>query len=281
MEAPAPGTFMSAAAKELPGQGPGAHRKNLIKLLEQASRRWHLWEVFGDFIEMAALAVANSIDLAQRAKREQRYLAIIKRYEPDVQQLFPKMLGELTMALEFGPDDVLGQVFGELDLGNSARGQFFTPYEVCVLMARLNIGDGAEVRQRIEQRGFIRMNEPAAGAGAMVIALAEAMSDRHINYQQHLHVTAQDVDSRAVHMAYLQLSLLHIPAVVILGNTLALEEREHWFTPAHILGGWGRKLHRGYILGSAMDTTSAPAPELPTIHIPLPRASTGEQMALF
>jgi hypothetical protein len=82
-------------------------------------------------------------------------------------------------------------------------------------------------------------------------------------------------------MAYLQLSLLHIPAVVILGNTLALEEREHWFTPAHILGGWSRKLRRGYALGSAMDAASAPAPELPTIHIPLPRATAGEQMALF
>lgn len=275
---------MTAAAKLLPGQGPGAHRRNLIKLLEQASRRHHLWEVFGDFIEMAALAMANSVDLAQREPREARYLQRIKRYEPDEQRLFPKMLGELVMALEYGPDDVLGKVFGELDLGNSARGQFFTPYELCKLMARLNIGDGAEVRERIEQRGFIRMNEPAAGAGAMVIAMTEAMQDRQINYQQHLHVTAQDVDSRAVHMAFLQFSLLHIPAVVILGNTLALEEREHWYTPAHILGLWGTKLRRGYALRSAMDERPAEAPSAPEpipIYIPTPSAALGEQMALF
>ena len=275
---------MSAPAKLVPGRGPGAHRKNIVKLLQAVSRRRHLGEVFGVFVEMAALAVANSIDLAQREPREQRYLAIIKRYEPDEQQLFPKMLGELTMALEYGPDDVLGQVFGELDLGNSARGQFFTPYEICSLMARLNIGDGSEVRQRIVERGFIRVNEPAAGAGAMVIALAEAMSDRHINYQQHLHVTAQDVDSRAVHMAYLQLSLLHIPAVVILGNTLALEEREHWYTPAHFLGMWPQKLRRGYALGSVMDVRPAEvtlAPEPSPIFIPSPSAALGEQMVLF
>lgn len=274
---------MTAAAKRLPG-GPTEHRKNIVKLLQANSRRRHLWEVFGDFVELAALAVANSTDLEQFDEREQRYLAIIKRYEPDEVQRFPQMLGELTMALEFGPDDVLGQVFGELDLGNSARGQFFTPYEVCTLMARLNIRDGAEVRQRIAQRGFIRMNEPAAGAGAMVIALAEAMRDRDINYQQHLHVTAQDVDSRAVHMAYLQLSLLHIPAVVILGNTLTLEEREHWFTPAHILGGWSRKLRRDYALGSAMDERPAEVPPVPAptpIYIPLPSDVLGEQMALF
>jgi hypothetical protein len=195
------------------------------------------------------------------------------------------MLGELVLALEYGPDDVLGKVFGELDLGNSARGQFFTPYALCRLMARLNVGTGTEVRQRIEQRGFIRLNEPAVGAGAMVIAMAESLQEQQINYQQHLHVIAQDVDSRAVHMAYLQFSLLHIPAVVILGNTLTLEEREHWYTPAHILGLWRTKLHRGYALGSVMDQrpveallAQKPAP----IFIPSPAATAlGEQMALF
>ncbi|KLD25658.1 hypothetical protein TB9_23445, partial [Xanthomonas perforans] len=36
--------------------------------------------------------------------------------------------------------------------------------------------------------------------------------------------------------------LLHIPAVVIVGNALTLEEREHWFTPAHVIGGWNTRL---------------------------------------
>jgi hypothetical protein len=42
---------------------------------------------------------------------------------------------------------------------------------------------------------------------------------------------------RAVHMAYIQLSLLHVPAVVVHGNTLSLEEWGYWYTPAHILDG--------------------------------------------
>lgn len=272
---------MSAAAM-LPGQDPGTHRKSLIKLLETASRRRHLWDVFGDFVEMAALSLANAVDLAQRDRREETYLRLIARYEPDEQQLFPKMLGELVCALEYGPDDVLGKVFGELDLGNSARGQFFTPFEVCSLMAGLIVGDGADMRERIKQRGFITLNEPAAGAGAMVIAMAQAMQYAGLNYQQDLHVTAQDIDSRAVHMAYVQLSLMHVPAIVILGNTLALEEREHWYTPAHILGFWNQKLRRGYALGSAMDARPAePLRTPPPILIPSPAAAKGEQMALF
>lgn len=45
-------------------------------------------------------------------------------------------------------------------------------------------------------------------------------------------------------MTYLQLSLLHIPAVVVHGNALSLEEWGHWYTPAHILGGWRARLAR-------------------------------------
>lgn len=53
-------------------------------------------------------------------------------------------------------------------------------------------------------------------------------------------MTAIDIDPRAVHMAYAQLSLLHVPARLIVGNALSGEIREQWFTPAHILGGWAR-----------------------------------------
>ncbi|MDP2244057.1 N-6 DNA methylase [Pseudomonas sp.] len=286
---------MNARAKQVP-RTQAECRKNLVNLLQANSRRRHLWEVFGDFIELAALAMANSVDLAQFDEREQRYLTIIKRYEPDEVQRFPQMLGELTMALEFGPADVLGQVFGELELGNSARGQFFTPYSLCALMAGMQIGDGADIRKHIAARGFITLSEPTCGAGAMVIAMAATMQAQGINYQHHLHVTAQDIDSRGVHMAYLQLSLLHIPAVIILGNTLLVEERERWYTPAHILGLWSQKLRRGYALGSALDPASAPVPapapapapapiiieRLPTPPLPVGRTAVlGAQISLF
>ncbi|ENT6152355.1 N-6 DNA methylase [Pseudomonas aeruginosa] len=221
---------------------PAEHRKNLIRLLNANSHRHHLWDVFADFCEMGALAMSNSVDLAQRNERENRYLNVIKKYEPSEVNRFPQMLAELTMAMEYGPNDVLGQVFGELELGNSARGQYFTPYSVCQIMASQLIGDGESLLQRSQELGFITLNEPACGAGAMVIAFAESLGNSGLNYQKCLHVTAQDIDQRAVHMTYLQLSLLHIPAIIILGNTISLEERELWYTPAHILGGWSFKI---------------------------------------
>lgn len=49
---------------------------------------------------------------------------------------------------------------------------------------------------------------------------------------------ATDIDLKCVYMCYLQLSLYGIPAVVIHGNTLTLEEWSRWFTPVYIAHGW-------------------------------------------
>lgn len=252
------------------------HRKALIKLLQDGSYRHNLYDVFSDFVEMAAIALANACDPVGRDEREARYMRVIGKYNADEQKRFPHMLGELTAAMQDEPGDVLGSVFGELELGNAARGQFFTPIEICKLMAGLTL-DPEHARALIAERGFFTLQEPAVGAGAMVIALALSMQDHGINYQQHMHATCVDVDARAVHMAYVQFALLHIPAVVVLGNTLSLETHAVWHTPAHVLGLWDQKLRRGYALGSAMDRDDAPCAVEPS-PVVLPRAA---QLELF
>jgi len=254
------------------------HIKTLAKLIRSNCGRRRLDQVFADAVEMMALAISNAVDLLQREQREARYMQIMKDYDEQERKRFPEILARLVDALECGPDDVLGQVFGELEQGNSYRGQFFTPFEVCRLMARMIVEDGEDVRARIRERGFITVQEPAAGAGAQVIAMAEALQELGINYQQHMHVTAIDVDERAAHMAYVQFSLLHIPALVYGGNTISMQMREVWRTPAHVMGLWDYKLKRGYALGSEADKSAAaseviPMPPMPAVQLELFRAS--------
>jgi hypothetical protein len=102
----------------------------------------------------------------------------------------------------------------------------------------------------------------------MVIALAEAMRDIGHNYQRHLHVTASDIDPRAIHMAYIQFSLLHIPAHLMFGNALSGEIQDHWFAPAHILGGWTARLalrqRCGPVAEIAQRATTVPAATSPS-----------------
>lgn len=106
-------------------------------------------------------------------------------------------------------------------------------------MASINVGDG---NPYVDRDGFVTISEPACGAGGMVIACADALHDAGRNYQQSMHATCIDIDQRCVHMTYVQLSLLNIPAIVVHGNALSVEAWGTWFTPAHILGGWGARL---------------------------------------
>lgn len=253
-----------------------AHINAICKLFRANQYRQDLYALFSDCVEATAIAISNSVDRPQYAAREKRYLDIVGRYDRPVVDSFPKILAEIVNALETAPGDVLGAAFGELELLNAARGQFFTPYTVCQFMAQATLGTGEDAKALINRNGFVRALEPACGAGAMVIALAEAMRAQGINYQRHLHVTAVDIDPRAVHMAYIQLSLLHVPAILIVGNSLSLEMRETWFTPAHVLGGWGQRLARRDANESAsavhepatipvpIAVPPAPAPSIPT-----------------
>ena len=223
---------------------PPDYQKELLKLFASFAYRHSAWQVFADFVEAAAISISNAVDLPHREKREERYMHIVKGYKPDELSAFPKMLGELTLALEEEPFDVLGRTFHDLELHNKWSGQFFSPYPLCQMMAKMTLSDEGDIRARIAERGFVTAQEPACGSGAMVIALAHGMKDLGINYQQHLHVTAVDVDPKCVHMAYVQFALLHIPAIIVHGDTLLLEEFGRWYTPAHIMGGWTGKLRR-------------------------------------
>ncbi|BEU98773.1 hypothetical protein ACDW_44790 (plasmid) [Acidovorax sp. DW039] len=136
----------------------------------------------------------------------------------------------------------------------------------------------------IADRGFVRVSEPTSGAGGMVIAVADVLAEQGFNYQRCMHVVAQDMDLTAVPMTYVQLTLLHIPAVVIWGNAFAMESRARWYTPSHILGDWGRRL-----AADGRDRRETPAPPATVKDdqdgteslITLPGRIGAGQMALF
>jgi hypothetical protein len=118
----------------------------------------------------------------------------------------------------------------------------------------------------------------------MVIALAREMLSQGVNYQQHLHVTAVDIDIRAVHMTYLPLSLLHVPAVVVHGNTLSVEEWSRWYTPAHIIGGWQWRLRRRAGEDGSHEMAPAPAKRISAARLPVFSDDVGSnavQLTLF
>lgn len=177
------------------------------------------WEVWADFVTMSALSIVNALERQGEThdKREKEYLGIINRYTKTEQQVFPTLLAKLVEALEEDPEqDFLGEMFMALELGSHWKGQFFTPYTVCQLMAAMTIDD--RVKQ-IQECGWAGIHDPCCGAGALLIAARNEMVKRGLGPRQALYV-AQDIDRTAALMCYLQLSLLGCAGYVVVGDAL-------------------------------------------------------------
>lgn len=215
------------------------HLKTMEKTFHRLGHRHSLHQLFRDFIEMAAISISNAVDLGPREEREARYRQIVKQYNQEEVNEFPILLAELVNALEYGFDDILGRLFGMLELQNVRAGQFFTPYHICQFMGEMTVHD---VKERLDHQEFITIMEPCIGAGGMVIAVAQAFRARDLNPQTQLHITGVDIDLTCVGMAYLQLSLLGLPAVLVHGNSLSREIWSTWYTPMHVLNNWSIKL---------------------------------------
>lgn len=198
-------------------------------------RRHDSYTIFNDFCEITAISLSNSVDKTQFDKREQRYLDIAKKYTKEELLVYAKMFAELFHLLE-QPEhgDVLGDIYMQLGISSKELGQVFTPYSVSKLMAEVNF-DKKTVEKQISEQGYITLYEPCVGAGGLVIAATEVMQEKGFNFQKQLKVIAGDISRTAVHMTYVQLTLLGIDAVVRQENSLTQEYSEVWYTPFHIL----------------------------------------------
>ena len=127
----------------------------------------------------------------------------------------------------------------QLNLGNNATGQYYTPYCVSKMMAEINLAYSIE---KLENNEIITFSEPCCGSGGMIIAFAETMKQYNYNYQKMLYVEAIDIDENAFMMCYIQLSLLGIPAKVIQGDTLTLKFKRALYTPFYFINGFSWRL---------------------------------------
>lgn len=215
----------------------------IVKLIQRMAARHSAWQVFGDWVEIMAMSISNAVDWAQSEPREERYLEIVKQYSKEEIESFAEMFALLVSELDdrvnkSGPEDLLGPIFHALELHNKYHGQFFTPVNVCQMMTEMSL---SENDSDIAKNGYISVGEPTCGSGAMVLAFAKAMNKRKYNYCSQMVAGCTDIDLKCVHMTYVQLALCGIPAIVIHGNALSLEEWSRWYTPAYVIGGWNRK----------------------------------------
>ena len=248
----------------------------IIKGLKTLNSRHSLWSVFEDWLKVCAISISNAVDWNHREEREQQYLETINKYTPDEQKILVETFSELVVALERehtkgGPMDLLGKVFHALELHNKYHGQFFTPFHICEFMGHIALGDGGEagnaVSGALSEKGYVSVCEPCVGSGGMVLGFAKAMYLEKLNYCEQMVAYCCDIDIKCVYMAYLQLSLYGIPAVIIHGNSLTLEEWSQWYTPMYMVNGWPLRERVSNLLETIQSATKEkaeqPAPEQP------------------
>lgn len=278
----------------------GEAQKTIVKLMGELTGRYSGWEIWQDFIIMSAISIANTVGGPYKDAREKEYRARAGKYSAQEMEIFSQMLYEVVADLERCPDqDFLGELFMALDLGNEWKGQFFTPYDVCRMMAAMSFGD--DFKAKADRHGWVSVNDPACGAGALLIAFAnECRRPGHdLNYQTSVLFVAQDIDFLAGCMCYIQLSLLGCPGYVVIADSIAnpstsydargllpVDGPQVWYTPMYFRDVWHYRrigaqmnlLFRG-MAGQAQEEVPVSAPPPEQTH-PLAETKTG-QLTLF
>lgn len=267
----------------------GESQKNIVRLIDGLSGKYSHWDIWQDFIIMSAIAIANATGGPYVKERETMYRDRAGKYSAKELEAFSDMLFEVIAELERDPDqDFLGELFMALGLGNEWKGQFFTPYSICRAMAAISCGD--DFKAKVEQQGWISANDPACGAGALLIAFANECrrSGRDINYQTSVLFVAQDIDYLAGCMCYIQLSLLGCPGYVVVADSLlhpstCLDQRgllpvdgpQVWYTPMFYRDCWHYRR-----IGAQMDLLFRNTEKQVPVQQPVPAAPPEPEQSL-
>lgn len=220
-----------------------AQSKNneIAKILDRI-QGFDTYTVISDFFAVSAIAVRNNVDYGkERESYEQRYLSIVKKYRKEDLEIFAQALGvfmgwiQKAMGGDIPFRDFAGEIYMDSGTSSGKAGQFFTPYHVSHLMAEVNF-DKEKIKAEIDADPdrLITIAEPTCGAGGLIVAAIDVLKNAGVNYAWNVFVDCGDIDSRCVHMTYLTLSLLGVPAVVRKGDALSLDYSETWYTPAYI-----------------------------------------------
>ena len=215
------------------------YRKQFISYLEdlRALEGWRAYEAMSAFLTCSYNAIRKTTELGVLAdKCESDYMQVVHRCQKPKKSMaiMAKMLGLVTMALEERLADFIGPVFMETS-ASDRMGQFFTPDSVCYMMAQTTLAKAPAI---LERQSHITIDEPASGAGAMILACCRYLKSIGVNYQMHCGFRLTDLDHDAYMASYIQCSLAGVPARIIQGNTLTLELRDSARTPMLMMRPW-------------------------------------------
>jgi hypothetical protein len=197
----------------------GAYAKEFINILDNLKSSKNSYEVFCDWLVLAA---ASLYSWKRDPAVEQEWRDVAKWYTEDELKKHSELLGIVTMALEDAEEDFLGEVYMRAEFSNARNGQFFTPFNVSHMMSKMMVTPDKSGNPKWR---ILKINDCCCGAGGMLIAAARSLKESGFDFQRDAYYVAQDIDPKCARMAYIQLSLIGVPATVVCGDSLAPPEK--------------------------------------------------------
>jgi len=156
-------------------------------IMSDLAIRHSMNSVFSDFLTLCICAFSLG-------RMEEKYLSVISGYSRSEAEKFTLALAALVIEITgdgYGMVDVLGE-FYENNLSHGKNGQFFTPQNICDLMAQV----------LYSPKPGSHIADPACGSGRMLMSMAKL--NRNALYY------GADISELCAKMATLNLCLNHI-----------------------------------------------------------------------
>jgi len=179
--------------------------RDIIKIIEKGGVYYESYnDVFLRTVEVIEAAVLYE---------EDRYMELIGKMRPEAVKVCVDVMKPLMrMYSDYVVCDVLGPVYMEIASRwkCSGLGQYFTPFDICEMMAQMQLGDDIldQVRQARSEGRRISICDPAIGSGAMLLAAKKViLKQAGIKGLRQFTFNGQDLDMTCVRMSKIQLAL--------------------------------------------------------------------------
>lgn len=161
----------------------------------------HAYDLYRAWLE-AVWAFLNA------AQDPQGFQECLDRYSRAEGEEFGRLLELYAEAADDDPfRDILGELFMRLDVKSTRAGQYFTPWDIAEMMARMQF-DRAVFEQQVQENGIVTVCDPAVGSGVMLLAFAKVVHDELGRWGTgKLRLYGQDIDLRCVNMCRIQLRM--------------------------------------------------------------------------
>ena len=177
----------------------------IVKLIEQN------YYLFGGWTN----AFEQVLDLTLYAlnRQEEKYMKTVRQMDKRSVTVTSQIVGILMKVLcyDYCIWDYLGEVYMQIASMSKSKalGQFFTPFHICEMMARVQLGDIKNLVSKAQKENRrVSIMEPCVGSGAMLLACKKVIiEETGLSGLDHFEFFGQDIDPVCVKMCRIQMTL--------------------------------------------------------------------------